>query len=347
MKSIVAVVILLIFFAHHNQAKAVDAKIEGNSQYALSSSGKFIATLSESGVIVIWNTESRKRIVECWPLILPLHTKKRICYNFSDATGLCFHSCRDDILFFCNHEAIYSWEWEKNHPRVIFKFSSKSISPPLRLGSVVANMSSSKDGKRLAIIDLCGNIGVCTLLDNAKLEVFPSGRKLPDDWWNFIAFISSSDLVYNDGCWLKKIRLSSTGMKTQETLFAKSDDRVSMEVMAISSNGKLMASSTSSGEVRLWDLVSKKNHLFCQGHEGSPCLSFSHDGNLLVVGDKVGVLSVYSVKTGTRLCSTEGPETGFSGVGFLPDNTTVFGIGEYSNVRYWRLDNNTKLKIIE
>ncbi len=76
------------------------------------------------------------------------------------------------------------------------------------------------------------------------------------------------------------------------------DDPV--RALAFSPNGQLLATAEfdgggwgwpSTGQARVWNLVTRKVQVFLKGHtEGVTCIAFSPDGQTLVTGDGAGVI---------------------------------------------------------
>lgn len=188
------------------------------------------------------------------------------------------------------------------------------------------------------------NLTVIDLKNKGEPKTFMSGKVLPDlpnsIICAFFSPISPTMLYFNDGFDVKSLDLKKPEIKT--AIHANNGDSVASAL--ISPSGKTIVFVTQSGEVRLLRVDSGKEELAWKGRPIELTLGFSHDETLLVVGAYDGEISVYSLANKKKIASVSGPRSGFTGIGFLHDNRTVYAIGEYPNVRYWILGKDNSLK---
>jgi WD40 repeat protein len=313
-----------------NVESSIRDDVEGNVAFSLSSSAKFVATVSSRGGVAIWDTATTKNLASWKPALFSKVPGRT--YPGGEATGLCFDCTNDDVIYVCNTDGVFSLDWKaKAEPKAIIRFTR-----PFDNGPILSEMRSSGDGKWLAFIDVRGRVGLLDLRDKNEMMVFNHRLELPDDYSPCLTFLpDSSFLIIRQTDCLAKVSLKNA--KKEAILVERSDDVKSIECLATGASGKLIVIATEEGTVRFWDFETGLKEHFAKINTRPGCIAISPNGQLLAIENDKGVLSVYSVKSKTEVAKMNGPKSGFTGVGFLADNSTLLGIGEFSGVRYWKL----------
>jgi WD40 repeat protein len=136
---------------------------------------------------------------------------------------------------------------------------------------------------------------------------------------------------------------------TTGTLLRKLDLKESQgHSLALSSDGKLLAVSESSGEdnyVRLWDLAADKElpNLKLGKQRLASRLLFSQDGKMLA-GITSGQIRLWDVTTGKRARLYEGHENLVTGIAFSSDGQFLASSGSDGSVRLWETGSEEEVK---
>jgi WD40 repeat protein len=116
--------------------------------------------------------------------------------------------------------------------------------------------------------------------------------------------------------------------------------------MALSPDGRLLATTGRDPKVRLWDLASSKSFLEI-GTEAAT-LAWSPDGRTLVTGDRSGIVHLWEAASGRerrRFAAHDAQEgsfnAGVASLAFAPDGKTLFSGGYDTTVLIWDLRGTT------
>jgi WD40 repeat protein len=107
-------------------------------------------------------------------------------------------------------------------------------------------------------------------------------------------------------------------------------------VLALSPDGKLVATAGSSGRIELWNSSDGKHVRSLEGHAGEVrALAFAADSNRLASGGADRSLRLWDVKAGKQLWQIEAHPGQTSALAFAPDGKTIASAGGERIVRVW------------
>lgn len=108
--------------------------------------------------------------------------------------------------------------------------------------------------------------------------------------------------------------------------------------VAISADGKLIASAHADGTVWLWNaLTGKSMHIFSTQSQVGPMLSFAPDGTMLATGGASGVIKLWDVQTGQELRALRTVHGNVGSIVFAPDGSTLASGYKDGTVALWRI----------
>lgn len=115
--------------------------------------------------------------------------------------------------------------------------------------------------------------------------------------------------------------------------------------VAISANGKLLASGSVDRTIRLWDPASKQATVSLEGHDGEVhCVAFSPDGKLLASGEMYKKVKIWDVAAHKELQTFTGIDGAVLGVAFSPDGKRVFAASKDNAARVWTVGSSAEAK---
>ncbi|MFB2835692.1 protein kinase domain-containing protein [Floridanema evergladense] len=119
------------------------------------------------------------------------------------------------------------------------------------------------------------------------------------------------------------------------TLVGHSDE---VNTIAVSSDGKTIASGSDDKSVKLWQLNEGKEIPTLNGHsDWIYSVAISPDGESLVSGSKDNTVKVWNLKTGQELLNIAGHKSSINSVAISPDNQNIAS-GSYDNtIKIWNL----------
>ena len=145
------------------------------------------------------------------------------------------------------------------------------------------------------------------------------------------------------------------GMNLHNVNFAHSDLRQSVfsdllgnvTSLALTPDGKCLATADFDGNIHLWQVRQGKQLLTFQGHTNwVTSVSFSPDGQTLVSGSYDTTVKLWDVRTGICLGTFTGHPMGVYSVAFSPDGQTLVSGSSDRTVKFWHLRNDKCIKTL-
>ena len=149
------------------------------------------------------------------------------------------------------------------------------------------------------------------------------------------------------GIWLYDVR---TG--TEVTLFKGG----SVNSVAFSTDGALLASGAGDNTVKLWDVATNTNIASLEGHtDGVWAVAFSHDGKMLAsgAGDPTiyfpadNTIKLWDVATNANFATLEGHRGMVASVAFSSDGKMLVSGSNDETVKLWDVATNTNIATLE
>jgi WD40 repeat protein len=139
-----------------------------------------------------------------------------------------------------------------------------------------------------------------------------------------LLFVRPQDRLYWEGCEI-----------THKGLPLAPEFTTSIQALAWSPDGKVLATASDNGPVQLWDAASGQERLLlCEVHAEATCLAFSPDGALLALnhGNQV---ELWDVVTGQRRRALAGHTGAVRCLAFAPDGTTLASGADDRQIKLW------------
>ncbi len=293
------------------------ASLKGGVPHAaFSPDGKRVATSWSSSTVDVWDMDKSGA-----PLVLMGHTKIVRAIAFSPDGNRLASSAEDST--------IRLWNLEKGQK-------------PMTLKSGGDFLVFSPDGKRLA--NTYGSLflgpgrppaGVLLWDMEKGQELLVFGHKSPRGGWSGIQSVAfhldGKRMVYTGGndC------LLWDGDKGQEPFVFKGHTRA-VHAVALSPDGKRLASASSDNTVRLWDVDKRQELLVLEGHTaGVWAVAFSPDGKRVASASHDKTVRLWDVDKGVETLLLKGHTGNVFAVAFSRDGTRLMSASRDGRVRVW------------
>ncbi|GAB1542501.1 NB-ARC domain-containing protein [Scytonema sp. NUACC21] len=117
--------------------------------------------------------------------------------------------------------------------------------------------------------------------------------------------------------------------------------------IAFSSNGQILATSDTNGEIHLWELATSKKIFICKGHTNwTFSVAFSPKGNILASGSYDQTIKLWDVSTGQCLKTLSGHTGYVQSIAFSPQGSTLVSSSYDQTMKLWDVGNGKCLKTL-
>ena len=133
--------------------------------------------------------------------------------------------------------------------------------------------------------------------------------------------------------------LSTIGLQTTpaQVIFEHGDSVLSVAFSPV--DNTLLASGSSDGTVKLWDVVTQTDVATFEGHVGGVAsVAFSPNGMLLAAGAADDTVKLWDVETHQNIATLEGHAVGGTLVAFSPDGTTLAAGASDGIIKLWDVE---------
>ncbi|GBE90934.1 NACHT domain-containing protein [Nostoc cycadae] len=118
--------------------------------------------------------------------------------------------------------------------------------------------------------------------------------------------------------------------------------------LVFSPNGKLLATGDNHGKVRLWEALSGKELLMCEGHtEWIDVLAFSEQGNIFASGTRDRTIKLWDIGTGRCLNTLQDHTSSIRSIAFSPKSQTLASAGLDITIKLWDIDTGRCLNTLQ
>jgi WD40 repeat protein len=134
-------------------------------------------------------------------------------------------------------------------------------------------------------------------------------------------------------------KIQAWDVAESKALFSLTDEKISTHYgLAVTSDGKTLASTASRGRVYLWNLAEKKLiRAIPADRRTIRGITFSPDGKKLATCGEEKIVKIWSVDTGKPLFGLQKHESEVYRVDFSPDGTKLASAGHYGSLGIWDL----------
>ncbi|HBJ85080.1 MAG TPA: hypothetical protein DDZ88_14655 [Verrucomicrobiales bacterium] len=161
---------------------------------------------------------------------------------------------------------------------------------------------------------------------------------------NAVAFSPDGDAVYAAGGEAGIVGEVKRWKTSDGTLQQSFDGHLDAAyALAVSSDGKLIATGAYDQKIRLWDTATGKEVALLKGHNGAVNgLSFRPDGKVLASASADRTVKLWAIPTGQRLDTLSQPTKEQTSVVFSADGKQLFAAGSDNRIRLWNISADAK-----
>jgi mono/diheme cytochrome c family protein len=161
---------------------------------------------------------------------------------------------------------------------------------------------------------------------------------------NAVAFSPDGDAVYAAGGEAGIVGEVKRWKTSDGTMLQSFDGHLDAAyALAVSPDGKLIATGAYEQKIRLWDTATGKEVALLKGHNGAVNgLSFRPDGKVLASASADRTVKLWAIPTGQRLETLSQPTKEQTSVVFSSDGKQLFAAGSDNRIRLWNISADAK-----
>ncbi|MHC1767236.1 MAG: WD40 repeat domain-containing serine/threonine protein kinase [Verrucomicrobiia bacterium] len=209
----------------------------------------------------------------------------------------------------------------------------------------LAGVAFSPDGRQLAV---GSGDGMVVLLDAGTLRSVREPARLHSNQVTHIAYALGGSVLITGGGFGTGIKFSEVASGRVITSFSAVEGAVPMQPLAVTSDGRRLATGSPEGRVRVWDIASR------QLVARSPWrvrfvndLAFSPDGKLLALAEQPGSIVLWDL-SGRRPPRKLGGHAGsVNRLAFSPDGRTLASGGMDHTIRLWHPEIDQEVAVLK
>ena len=325
---------------------------------SFSPDGKYIASGSWDGTVILWEVESGKEI-----RTLTGHTASVNSVSFSPDGKYLASGSNDETVKLCEVESGKELRTSYHTDAVSFvSFSpdGKYIASGRRDDTVklweaesgkeirtlnghkdwVNTVSFSPDGKYIASGSDDETVKLWEVESGKEIRTFEAHTFFLDS----ISFSPDGKYIVS-GSGDDTIKLWEVESGKEVRTF--SDHTASVNSVSFSPDGKYIASDSLDDTVKLWEVESGKEIRTFTGHTGYvTSVSFSPDGKYLASGSVDGTIKLWEVDSGKEIRTFSGHTSSVTSVSFSPDGKYIASGSNDNTVKLWEVESGKEIRTL-